>query len=61
MSKSWLQIFKTIAVLLHAATQCCIHTLLTWISRTVLSTSIQGGDLKTISPGDYVTCQSSIY
>lgn len=27
----------------------------------MLSTSIRGGDLKTISPGDYITCQSSLY
>lgn len=60
-SKRGLQIFQTAAILLHAATQCCIHTVLTWISRTMLLTSIRGGDLKTISPGDYITCQSSLY
>lgn len=59
-SKCGLQIFQTAAILQHAATQCCIHNVLTWISRMMLSTSIQGGDLKTISPGDYITCQSSL-
>lgn len=60
-SKCGLQIFQTAAILQHGATECCIHSVLTWISRMVLSTSIWGGDLKTISPGDYITCQSSLY
>lgn len=58
--KCGLQIFQIATILLHTATQCCIHNILTWISRMVLLTSIRGGDLKTISPGDYITCQSSL-
>lgn len=52
-------IYKQILVTDFSAYSCpaaccypvlCIHTLLTWISRTVLSASIQGGDLKTAPP-----------